>query len=134
MKLSRSSAYAIGMLLHMQEHPVGQTITASAIAECCSDLPPRFLYRILRRLVEANVLEGVSGPGGGYRLARSPWQIKLWDIVQAVDGPPAITELPEVNGKYAKAFDWLNRFCDDHAHWYTKQLSKVSLAKLAEMK
>lgn len=134
MKLSRSAAYALGMLLRMQEQPVGQTMTAETIAEGCNGLPPRFLYRILRRLVEAGILEGISGPGGGYRLARAPRQIKLCEIVEAVDGPVEVQELPMVNENYPQAFEWLNQFCEEHAQRYTKQLSKVSLAKLAQQK
>ena len=52
MKLSSSISYAIGILL--QVHVKGQEgpTTAATIATGCK-FPPRFLYRILRRLVDA---------------------------------------------------------------------------------
>lgn len=50
------------------------------------DLPQPFLSKILKILSSRNVLHSVRGPGGGFRLARKPEEITLFDIVEAIDG------------------------------------------------
>lgn len=45
-----------------------------------------YLLKHLKALAASGVLVSVSGPKGGYRLARSPQQITLLDIVLAVEG------------------------------------------------
>src|SRR5262249_26515882 len=84
MKLTRSVGYAVGILLRVDSAGSEEPMTAEAISKGCK-FPPRFLYRVLRRMVDAGLLDGVSGPRGGYTLAKKPGQIKLLDIVEAVD-------------------------------------------------
>src|SRR5688500_5065483 len=86
MRLTGSVSYAVGVLLKVEREGKGEAMTAARIARGAR-FPPRFLYRILRRLVDAGLLTGVSGPGGGYALARRPRRINLLDIVTAVEGP-----------------------------------------------
>lgn len=50
------------------------------------DLPQPFLSKILKILSSRNILHSVRGPGGGFRLARKPEEITLFDIVEAIDG------------------------------------------------
>jgi Rrf2 family iron-sulfur cluster assembly transcriptional regulator len=49
-------------------------------------LPPRRLEPLLQGLVQANILEGVRGPRGGYRLAREGRTITLGEIVRTALG------------------------------------------------
>jgi len=58
------------------------------IQEVCegSDLPSYFVAKIFRDLVRAGLLTSAKGRGGGYALARSAKQIRLYDIVDAIDG------------------------------------------------
>ena len=45
-----------------------------------------YLLKHLRALTSAGILEAVPGPKGGYRLARQPDQITMYDVVAAVEG------------------------------------------------
>ena len=58
------------------------------IQELCdgTDLPSHFLAKIFRDLVGAGLLTSAKGRGGGFALARRPHEIRLYDIVDAVDG------------------------------------------------
>ena len=58
------------------------------IQEVCegSDLPAHFVSKIFRELVRAGLLTSAKGRGGGFALAKRPNQIRLYDIVDAVDG------------------------------------------------
>jgi Rrf2 family protein len=50
-------------------------------------MPDRFLLQILRNLVAHGLLRSTRGVIGGYTLARSPEEISLLDIIEAVEGP-----------------------------------------------
>lgn len=132
MKLSSSVSYAVGILL--QVHVKGQDgpTTAATIATGCK-FPPRFLYRILRRLVDAGLLTGVSGPGGGYGLARKPRRISLLDIVAAVEGPLESSQLSPVCANHRTAMRLVNQASARVGKQSARELAKVTLDKLIRM-
>lgn len=51
-----------------------------------TDLPRHFVAKIFQDLVRKGLLLSAKGRGGGFALARPPGQIKLLEIVAAVDG------------------------------------------------
>ncbi|AZO29242.1 Rrf2 family transcriptional regulator [Mesorhizobium sp. M1B.F.Ca.ET.045.04.1.1] len=61
------------------------TMSGAAMAEAFG-LSPSYLLKHLNQLTAAGILESVSGPSGGYRLARPAERITLLDIVLAVEG------------------------------------------------
>mgnify|MGYP001176860049 CR=1 FL=1 len=63
----------------------GRALPASALAEY-HGLSPSYLIKHLQQLAAADVLESVTGPHGGYRLAKPAEDITLLDIVLAVEG------------------------------------------------
>lgn len=131
MRLTRSVGYAIGILLRVNGQRSDRPVTAAEIAEGC-DFPPRFLYRILRRLVDAGLITGVSGPGGGYALAMSARDISLLSIVHAIDGPLLPSSLEPVHRRQKKALDTINLLCARSCEGFSKELGRINLAKLAD--
>ena len=132
MKLTRSVSYAVGLLLQIEGLDEQGQVTAAKIARGCR-FPPRFLYRILRRLVDAGLLRGTSGPGGGYALAKPPRKIRLLDIVEGVEGLPEATELAAVSSKQRPAMAAINQLCVRSAERFSEELSRISLADLARL-
>ncbi len=130
MKLTRSVGYAIGVLLRVSDENSSGPVPLKTIAEGC-DLPPRFIYRILRRLVSAGLLVGISGPGGGYRLGRKANQINLFDVLLAVEGPLPQPELEAIHPTQANAFALINEACQQSLERFEANLSKLTLARLA---
>lgn len=131
MKLSRSVSYAVSILLRLAQEG-GGPLTAARVSKGCR-FPPRYLYRILRRLVGAGLLRGVSGPGGGYVLARPPRAIALLDIVEAVEGPVVAAPPPAVHPKQRVALATVNA-CHARAQArFREELQKLTLARLAAM-
>jgi Rrf2 family iron-sulfur cluster assembly transcriptional regulator len=132
MKLSQSVSYAIGILIRIQEQNsqnYTQSFTASDISSGCN-FPQRFLYRIFRRLVDSDILLSISGPGGGYKLARKPADITLLQIVNAVEGTIDASVLVPVQAKQIGAISLVNELCEKNKEHFQKQLSKISLQKL----
>ncbi|MBX3412095.1 MAG: Rrf2 family transcriptional regulator [Pirellulales bacterium] len=132
MKLTRSVSYAVGILLRVLREGSQGPMTAAQIAKGCK-FPPRFLYRVLRRLVDAQLMHGVSGPGGGYALARPASKITLYDIVVAVEGTPETTKLAPVHKSQAKAIDLINQLTDRGATRFHQEMKRVTLAKMAKL-
>jgi Rrf2 family protein len=87
----------------------------------------------LRRLVDAQLMHGVSGPGGGYALARPASKITLYDVVVAVEGAPDITTLEPVHKSQTKAIQLINQLSERGAARFHQELKRVTLAKMAKL-
>ncbi|MER9136279.1 Rrf2 family transcriptional regulator [Mesorhizobium sp. M0047] len=85
MKLGEGVEAAIHCAAMLAGVEGNSTLAASAMAEAFG-LSPSYLLKHLNMLTAARILESVSGPAGGYRLARSAERISLLDIVLAVEG------------------------------------------------
>ena len=85
MKLSdgvEQAIHSVTMLAHLTSEGV---LSAAALAEF-HGVSPSYLLKHLQALSGAKIVETISGPRGGYRLARPAAEISLLDIVLAVDG------------------------------------------------
>lgn len=130
MKLTRASSYALHAVAYMAGQKSAQP-TASHIIAHNRGIPERFLLKVLKPLVTAQVLLSVKGPNGGYRLARPASDISVLEVLEAVDGPirgyaPAGSNNP-TNGLNKK----LEQICAQSAEQVRKQLGKIRLSDLA---
>jgi Rrf2 family protein len=131
MKLTRSSAYALAAMACLARQGGGGLVPSHTLAAQATQIPERFLLKLLLPLVNAGILRSVRGPGGGYRLARPASAISVLDVVQAVDGP-LNGEVPEVGKGAAAAFDRrLKAACDEAAQLARERLARTSIAELA---
>ena len=67
-------------------------------------IPLPTAQKLISRLSRAGLLESARGTGGGFRLARPPAAISLADIIEAVEGPIAMTACVET-GKHDCALE-----------------------------
>ena len=132
-KLNNSVSYATSILLQVLGESRQGPVTARRISHRCK-FPPRFLYRVLRRLVDAGMLRAVSGPHGGYTLARPARSITLLDIVTAVESPSEPLPLVAACPKHKRAIKQVNVAAKQIAESCSKRLRRVTLAKLARSK
>jgi Rrf2 family protein len=82
---SKSSEYAIRAAVHIAQLPDGDYAMAKDIAQV-EDIPAPFLAKILQELARKGVLRSVKGPSGGFSFKKKPAEIRLLDIVAAIDG------------------------------------------------
>ena len=86
MRVSQKCQYAVRAVLELAKHrertplPIGQIAESQAI-------PPRFLESILVELKQAGYVRSTRGVRGGYRLAASPKDLSVGDIIRLIDGP-----------------------------------------------
>ena len=59
-------------------------VTLADISQC-QGISLSYLEQLFAKLRKCGLVEGVRGPGGGYRLARPADQISVADIIQSVD-------------------------------------------------
>ena len=86
LRLTRASVYAVHALVFMAGRRQTRSIPSHHIARA-RGIPEKFLLKLLKNLAQSGVLRSVRGPGGGYRLARTPVDISLLEILQAMDDP-----------------------------------------------
>lgn len=82
--ISKTGVHAIRALTELTALPDGQSLGAAQIADRI-DAPPNYLSKLLRVLAREGLVESNRGPGGGFRLARDPRQIRLLDVVQPIE-------------------------------------------------
>jgi len=82
---SRSAEYAIRAFVHLAQVPEGKYAMVKNIAEQ-EDIPAHFLAKILQQLARKGLLRSSKGPTGGFALRVDPAEIRLLDIVEALDG------------------------------------------------
>jgi len=88
MKISQKGLYALQAMMMLARHYNQGAIRIRDIAYE-EDLPEKFLELILLEMKNARMLESVRGAKGGYRLRRSPGEIRLSEIIRLIDGPLA---------------------------------------------
>lgn len=84
MKLSTKGRYAMVAMADLAEAAPGKLVTLAEISDRQS-ISLTYLEQLFVKLRRAELVESVRGPGGGYRLARSPEAIRVSDVLQAVD-------------------------------------------------
>lgn len=84
MKLSTKGRYAMVALSDIALQPPGGLVSLGDIAERQSISLP-YLEQLFVKLRRAGLVTSVRGPGGGYRLARTAADIRIVDILVAVD-------------------------------------------------
>jgi Rrf2 family protein len=94
MRLTSFADYAVVMLAAAARHPVGARLTAGGLA-AETGVPVPTAQKLMGRLATAGLLVSARGTGGGFALARHPDGISLAEIIEAVEGPIAMTSCVE---------------------------------------
>ncbi|MCC7460210.1 MAG: Rrf2 family transcriptional regulator, partial [Proteobacteria bacterium] len=88
--ITKHSDYAIVMLAHFARNP-SVLISAKELSESLK-LPYPTVSKLLKILVKSKLLISIQGAQGGYRLERSSDSISVASVIEAVEGPIAVTE------------------------------------------
>ena len=84
--ISTRGRYAIRVMIDLAEQGHdGGYITLRDISER-QEISKKYLEIIVRSLVTGGLIIGVSGKGGGYRLARKPEEYTIGEIVELMEG------------------------------------------------
>ena len=84
MIISQACKYGLRAMVHLAEH--GETPVLSRDIARELHIPEHFLAKILQDLTKNRLLDSFKGRGGGFRLARVADEIKLLEVIEAIDG------------------------------------------------
>ena len=132
MRLSNLADYAVVIMAAAARAGDGARLSATTLAEG-TGIPLPTTQKLLQRLAGAGLFRSARGGGGGFVLARGPDAISLADIVEAVEGPIAMTNCVD-EGRHDCA---LEGACQVRPHWgavngaIRASLSGVSLSDLS---
>jgi Rrf2 family protein len=130
MKLSRTVDYALRATMLLAQEETLQPIPCSQLAKQ-GDMPERFLLQILRNLVTHGILRSTRGVDGGYTLVRSPSDVSLLEIIEAIEGPVGVPEDDRaVASKVSPAHGRLHHALQEVAESMRRQLSTIKIAHL----
>jgi len=93
--LTKKTDYGLAMLAKLTKAPVGSRVSLTDMAEM--GWPRAFMANIAKVLVESEIIDSKEGRGGGYALAHRPDEIKLRDVLEAMEGElrPVVCSLEE---------------------------------------
>ena len=133
MRLTAQTDYAVVMLAAAARHcGVSGRLNATLLADE-TGLPLPTVQKLVSRLSAAGLIESTRGTGGGFRLSRPPAAISLTDIIEAIEGPIAMTACIE-EGRHDCAIE---ASCAVRPHWgavngvVRDALAGVTLASLS---
>ena len=134
MRLSSLADYAVVMMTAAARHCGHSRINAAQLAEE-TGIPVPTVQKLVSKLSAAGLLRSVRGAGGGFKLARPAAAVSLADIIEAIEGPIALTACVDT-GKHDCGMEGA---CRVQAHWPVVNkavrgaLAGVNLNSLAEM-
>ena len=132
MRLSNMADYAVVVMGAAARHCGGLRTSATELASETGIALPT-VQKLVSILSKAGLLRSARGAGGGIQLARPAAAITLADIIEAVEGPIAMTACCD-SGKHDCA---LEGSCHVQPHWSVVNsavrgaLAEVNLAGLA---
>ncbi|MGK6320809.1 SUF system Fe-S cluster assembly regulator [Sphingomonas sp. DT-204] len=133
MRLTAQADYAVVMMSAAARHcGLSGRLNATLLADE-TGLPLPTVQKLVSRLSAAGLIESARGTGGGFRLARPPATISLADIIEAIEGPIAMTACVD-NGRHDCCIE---ENCRVKPHWNAVNgavrgaLAGVTLASLA---
>ncbi|MUL35429.1 Rrf2 family transcriptional regulator [Gloeocapsopsis dulcis] len=128
MKLTTRGHYSVKALLDLSLQPKNRPASVKAIAQR-QDIPAPYLEKLLIEMRRAGLVESIRGVQGGYKLARSPAQISLGQILESVG--ETINPLPHHTPAPTQAEDWVTFTLWQRLHQKLKEaLYTITLADL----
>ena len=84
--LTKKTGYGLIAMTHLAQLAQDEVASAREVASKFG-VPQSLLMNVMKQLCAAGYVESVRGAHGGYRLARSPEEVSLADLITAVEGP-----------------------------------------------
>jgi FeS assembly SUF system regulator len=96
MRLSHLADYAVVLMTAAARYPEGARLSATELS-ADTGVPLPTTQKLMGQLAASGLLSSSRGASGGFALARSAANISLADIVEAVEGPIALTMCSDAN-------------------------------------
>ncbi len=97
MILGTKARYAVMAMVELTLRGGVKPVALSEVAEA-QEIPLAYLEQIFNKLKRKQLVHAVRGPGGGYLLARPPGELRISEIVAAVDESLKMTRCEKESG------------------------------------
>jgi Rrf2 family protein len=130
MQLTRAADYGVRAMIHLANSNGQGRASLTELARA-AEVSPAFLSKVLQRLVRAGLVASQRGKKGGFTLLERGREASLLEILQALDGVPALNLCLLSNGCHRSPW------CAAHPVWQEAQgrmresLSGINLEELA---
>jgi len=94
MRLTHLADYAVVLMTAAARYPAGARLSATELS-ADTGVPLPTAQKLMGQLATSGLLTSARGASGGFALAKAPSEITLADIVEAVEGPIAMTVCSE---------------------------------------
>lgn len=82
--ITKTGVHALAALATLAKLPPGSYAGAQEVAEMIG-APRNYLGKLMQILAQEGILESRKGKGGGFRLARAPETISLYDVIEPIE-------------------------------------------------
>ena len=130
--ISTKGRYALRVMINLARADGGTCIPLKDIAEK-EQISKKYLEIIVKELVNAKLVTGMSGKGGGYRLSRAPEDYTVGEILEVTEGSLAIVACLANDAEAcprAASCDTLSMWSEldkiIHDYFFSKKLSDLS--------
>jgi Rrf2 family protein len=127
LQISRKIDYGLRAMVFLASMSPEEVVPFREIARRM-DVPEEFLAKILKTLVSRKLVQSTRGARGGYRLARSPAEISMLDVIEAVEGPVRVNVCQD-NHDACK----LSRSCTMYGVWKLGQERMLEVYRSARL-
>lgn len=131
LRISKMTDYAVVLATHLAAaegaHPARDLAVQTQIPEPTAS-------KVLKKLARAGVVISHRGAKGGYALARPPSQVGVHEVIEAIEGPIAVTECSDDSADSSCEYE---TNCEVRANWQRINLAvqgalaAISLADMA---
>jgi Rrf2 family protein len=95
MRLNKATHYGLYAALEMARLENEEVVTVAEVASR-HELPEGVLAKVFQQLARAGIAVGTRGVGGGYRLVRTPADLTVLDVIEALEtGDRIVVSRPE---------------------------------------
>lgn len=84
--LRRNTDYALRLVISLAKSYEKGSVSTRTLADE-QEVSYQLACKLMQRLHDAKIVESCMGPRGGFRLARTPDQINLLEVVEVIQGP-----------------------------------------------
>jgi len=127
MQVSKTLDYAVRSLTFMSAEPVS-TRSMKEISEK-QHIPLNYLAKVMRRLVTRGIVNSKVGPDGGYSLRKTPGEINLRDVYEAIEGEIRMVDCMDQNVMCV-----LYEHCPQISVWDKLELSMIEVLESTTIK
>lgn len=89
MQIPRRIDYGLRAIIYLASQDPKKCCSIAEISER-QGVPKKFLEKIIQGLMRGGLIQSKRGACGGYALARSPEQISIHHVIEAIEGPIAV--------------------------------------------